>query len=74
MTFLNCENCLDRLVLDRLLKPALQLGDVETLASLEGGDDAVAVLVRNIVAFLLLSRVADLFVVPLALVHLDWKK
>ena len=71
MALLNGEDSLDSLVLNGLLKPALQLGDVETLASLVGSDDAVAVLIRNVVAFLLLRSVANLLVVPLALVHLD---
>ena len=71
MALLNGEDSLDSLVLDGLLKPALQLSNVEALTSLVGSDDSVAVLIGNIIAFFLLRSVAHLLVVPLALVHLD---
>ena len=71
MAFLNGENGRHHVVLNLLLKPAQQLGDVEALANLARGNDTAASLIFDVLARFLLSGVANLLLVMFATVHVN---
>ena len=70
VTFLNGKDGLNSLVGNSLLEPALQFGHIEALTDLVRGHDGIAVLIGDVCTGFLLSCVAHLLVVTLALVNL----